>query len=206
MKFLILHGTFGSRDGNWFPWLDQELVKLKQEVIRPQMPVDNYEVAEKELEQTGDYIPKNQTLKNWFTYFESDVLDKVKNEKFIVVCHSLSPAFVLNMVSKFDVNLDSAIFVSPFIQNLGVPIFDQINSDFYNEKFNFDNIKKIIPVSYSLISENDPYVTKEIAIDFANKINSSKIFVKGGGHMGGVFTEFPLVLELCKTRIGLGEK
>lgn len=50
-----------------------------------------------------------------------------------------------------------------------------------------------------------PYL-EDIALDFANKVGSNKIFVKDAGHMGGIFTKFPLVLELCKTRIGFGEK
>ena len=206
MKFLILHGTFGSRDGNWFPWLDKELVQLGQEVIRPQMPVDDYALAESELKKTGDYIPKNQTLNNWLNYFEKNILRKINKDDSIVVAHSLSPAFVLNIVSKFDLTLDSAIFVSPFIQSLGVPIFDQINNDFYKDKFDFKKIQNLIPNSYSLISDNDPYVSTQIALSFANNVHSNKIIVKGGGHMGGVFKEFPLVLELCKTRIGLGKE
>jgi hypothetical protein len=60
MQFIIFHGTFGSKDGNWFPWLDRELLKLGQKVIRPQMPIDDYELANKEYENTGKYISKNQ--------------------------------------------------------------------------------------------------------------------------------------------------
>lgn len=206
MKFIIIHGTFGSKDGNWFPWLDKDLFKLGHEVIRPQMPVDDYQLASAEYKKTGDYVPKNQTLNNWLRVFEKDILNKIKNDEVVVVAHSLSPAFVLNIVTKYDIKFNSAIFVSPFIQNLGIPIFDKINSDFYKDEFDFNKIRTRIPHSYSLYSNTDPYVSEDIALDFANKVGSNNIFIKDAGHMGEVFTEFSLVLELCKTRISSGEE
>lgn len=39
MKYFILHGSFGSKDGNWFPWLKEKLEEKGEEVILPQMPV-----------------------------------------------------------------------------------------------------------------------------------------------------------------------
>ena len=38
-NYIILHGSFGSKDGNWFPWLKEQLEEKNLKVDVPQMPV-----------------------------------------------------------------------------------------------------------------------------------------------------------------------
>ena len=85
----------------------------------------------------------------------------------------------------------------------GKPQFYEVNKTFYKKDFNWKKIKKLIPVSYVLFSDTDPYVDKEYSIEFANKLESSLIEVKDAKHMNteSGFVEFPLILELCKTRL-----
>jgi len=33
MKYLIMHGSYGSPEENWFRWLEKSLKTLEQEVI-----------------------------------------------------------------------------------------------------------------------------------------------------------------------------
>lgn len=205
MKFLILHGTFGSKDGNWFPWLEGELVKLKQDVLNPQMPVDNYELAAAEFKKTGTYIPKNQTLANWLAAFQTDILPWIGKESVCVVAHSLSPAFMLSAITEYDLHVDTALFVAPFLQNLGIDIYDEINSNFYAKDFDFEAIKKRITNSYALCSTTDPYVSLDIAKNFAQLVGCNQILIKDADHMGSALTTFPLVLELCKASVGYAQ-
>ena len=74
-NYLIIHGSFGSPEGNWFPYLRRELVNRKQNVKVPQMPV-------------GVGI---QNYESW-----AKVLNKkcLIDEDTIIFAHSIAPVFV----------------------------------------------------------------------------------------------------------------
>ncbi|MDP3093784.1 MAG: alpha/beta hydrolase [bacterium] len=203
MKFVIFHGAFGSPEGNWFLELKEKLEALGQKVIVPRFPVEDWDEVSKNGPKS---FPKRQTLDNWLKVFAKEVLPKIKKgEEVCFVGHSLGPLFILHVVDKYDLKIDSAIFVSPFMRKLNIWQFDLINKTFYKTDFDFRKLKKLIPVSYVLYSDNDPYVEKYHSIGFAKRLNSSLLFVKRAGHMNLEvnLNEFPLVFELCKTRLDL---
>lgn len=189
MTYVIFHGAGGNPEGNWFPELKEKLEALGQKVIIPKFPT-----------------PQDQSLDNWLNAFD-DTYKKIKNDKKLCfVGHSLGPLFIIHAVLKYNLKLDSAIFVSPFLSSLDRGgFFDKINKTFYKTDFDFEKLKKYIPTSYVLYSDNDPYVKSQNSIEFAKKLNSSTLMVRRAGHMNSEvnLNEFPLVLELCKTRIDL---
>ena len=204
MKFVIFHGSFGSPEGNWFPELEENLRLFGQEVIVPKFPIEDWS----EITKTGPSQPtKNQKLNNWLNIFENEVLRTTKNgEKLCFVGHSLGPLFILHVVDKYNIKLDSAIFVSPFIGSLGGQWqIEHVNKSFYKKDFDWKKLKDLIPISYVLYSDNDPYVPKNYSLKFAEKLDSSVIPIQKAGHMNVEvnLNEFPLVLELCKSRLDL---
>src|SRR3989344_8016787 len=97
MNFLILHGTLGSPDGNWFPWLASELEKLGHETLRPRLPT-----------------PEDQTPENWLK-----VISKVGSDKnTIFVAHSRSPLAVCQYLQALDHSVKACFFVSGFAKRL----------------------------------------------------------------------------------------
>ena len=204
MQFILFHGSFGSPTGSWLPDLKIKLEGLGQEVITQQYPVDDWETMVK----NGPEVPlMNQNLTNWLNTFEKEVLPKFKkSEKKVFVGHSLGPLFMLHVVERFNIHLDCAIFVSPFLDKLDMWEFNHANESFYKTDFDFKKLEKLIPVSYVLYSDSDPYVRNTHSILFGKALGSSLIFVKKAGHMNSEvnLNEFPLVFDLCGTRLDLG--
>ena len=78
MNYLVLHGSFGSPFGNWFPYLRSELEKRELTVYTPDMP-------------TGVGY---QNYDNWSKVMEAYVSAGVVNENTIVFAHSIAPIFI----------------------------------------------------------------------------------------------------------------
>ncbi len=203
MKFVYFHGSFGSPNENWVGYVKDELYKLGYELLRPQFPVEDWQ----KITQAGPKrAVKNQSLSNWLAVFDEFYQSYLSNpkEKKCFISHSLGPVFVLHVLQQYRIQLDSAIFVSPFLNSLGGKWqFDHVNASFYNTDFDFDLIQRLVPISYTLYGSNDPYVEPERAQTFSQKIQSSFIEVHNGGHLNtsAGFDTFPLLLELCKTRL-----
>lgn len=202
MKFLLFHGAFGRPESNWFPELKDKLESLGQEVIAPRFPVDSWD----DVTRNGPSAPpKHQSLENWLAAFE-DVRKPLQGKKLCFIGHSLGPLFILHVVERYNIKLDCAFFVSPFLDKLNRSWqIDHVNQSFYKTDFDFGKLKKLIPISYVLYSDNDPYVDKNHSVFFAKSLDSSLIFVKKAGHMNSEvnLNEFPLVLDLCLTRLDL---
>lgn len=203
MQFVIFHGSLGSKDGNWFPDLSQKLTEMGQEVFCPQYPVDSYEQISKDSS-----FKSIQNLDSWMSTFEKEVLSHLHLEKKICfIGHSLGNLFILHVLAKHKIKLDCAIFVSPCLDKLGlVPWqYDLVNTTFYKTDFDFTSLTKFAPTSYVLYSDNDPYIEPRRALHFAKVMESSPIFIKRAGHLNAEvnLNEFPLVFDLCVTRLDL---
>ena len=200
MQFLIIHGSFGSPKANWVLWLNNELESLGQKVIVPHFPVDDWDV----VTANGPNTPTaNQTLNHWLSTFKP-LVPRIKSQPTIAVGHSLSPLFFLHTTNEYNISYESGIFVAPFLSKLGCDWqIDLANQTFYQDNFDWESLKTHLPISYIIYAQDDPYVKEEFPRIFAEKLGSQIIVTKTGGHFNtdSGFTQFPLLLELCKTRI-----
>ena len=204
MTFFFVHGVFGSPEGNWFPELKQKLESLGQTVIAPQFPIDD----EAKLTKDGPHDQKlQQTLDNWLAVFDTEFRNIPKNEKLCFIGHSLGCLFILRAVEKYKIQLDSAIFAGPFLDCLPTDVwpYTGIIPNFQKTDFDSVELKKLIPISYVLYSDTDPYVPNRQSLLFASVVGSSLIQVRDAGHMNMEVNldEFNLVLDLCLTRLDL---
>lgn len=198
MLFVLFHGSYGNTQENWLPYLKKELEVLGQEVILEQYPVEDYDNV---IKMGKGYKSPVQNLEKWTQKFSEIYASKIKQQKEVIcIGHSIAPVFMLEMVEKFAIPLKAAIFVSPFFILHDLWEFDAVNGSFYREDFNFEKLKLLIPKSYVLYGDNDPYVPSQQPKKFAKELGSEVIVVKNGGHLNtkAGFLEFPILLALCK--------
>ncbi len=202
MKYLIMHGAYLSAKEKWFDWLKNEIEEVGGEVIFEKFPVDSYEeVTNIGSDKISEYVPK-QSLNTWDDFFTTNILPKVNDEPFVFIGHSIAPVFMLHMLQKYSIKLAGAIFVAPFFDipyNSETWQFYPVNKTFYSYDFDFSKIQSQLGKSYVVYGDDDPYVPQTEPPLFAAKLGSEVHVVKGGGHCGSIFKEFPLVLQLASS-------
>jgi len=175
-NYLILHGSFGSKDENWFPWLKEQLEKDNKKVSVPQMPVG-----------VG-----NQNFENW-----SNVLNRLDiNENTIIIAHSIAPIFVCKYLITNEIKVKKLIFVCGFNNYLGLDSdFDAVNEPMFID--NFDDVKQYCKDIVCYYSDNDPYVKYDVEKEFADKLTNKQYVIKNGGHINAEtgYTKFEEILK-----------
>ncbi len=181
MNAIIIHGSYGHPDENWFPWLKQELEKLGIDVYIPKFPT-----------------PEKQSLGSWLEVFKR--YDRYLDEGSIIIGHSLGPAFILSLLEKHKAK--AAFLVSGFIGNISNPDFDRINRTFMKE-FDFSRIKENCTYFLVYHSDDDPYVPLDKGKEIANMLGAKLKIIKNAGHFNEAagYTKFELILEDIKKQI-----
>jgi predicted alpha/beta hydrolase family esterase len=182
-RFLILHGTGGSPDSNWFMWLKGVLIGKGFQVWLPQLPnadTPNVKTYNKFLLSNNDFIYDKDT---------------------IIIGHSSGAVETLSLLQHLpkDAVIKAAILVSAFK--------DDLNWDSLKELFavplDFAEIKKHCSGFYFIHSDNDPYVSLDHA-QYLAKMTGGKLTVyEGQGHfstkLGSRYKQFPQILELIES-------
>lgn len=175
-NYIILHGSFGSKDGNWFPWLKEILENNKCQVEVPQMPV-------------GVGI---QNYDSW-----SKELDKLSiNENTIIIAHSIAPVFVCKYLINKQIHVKKLVFVCGFNNYLDIdPDFDAVNESMFTD--NLADIKEFCSNIVCFYSDNDPYVKFDVEKEFADTIATEQHIVSGGGHINAEtgYTKFEEIIN-----------
>ena len=177
INYIVLHGSFGSCDGNWFPWLKKELLKRKFTVDVPQMPVG-----------VG-----NQNYENWSREFSKLKID----EDTIIIAHSIAPIFVCKYLITNKIKVKKLIFVCGFNNYLGIDDdFDSVNKSMFID--NLSDIKNYCNEIICFYSDNDPYVKFDVEKSFADTISNKQIIIKNGDHINAEsgYTEFYEILDV----------
>lgn len=176
-NIFIFHGTGGSPEGNWFPWLKKELEEKGFNVFVPKFPT-----------------PVGQSLDAWLK-----VLDQYKqyiNEGTIFVGHSLGGMFLLKVLEQLNHNVHAAFFIS---SPVGVRPIKYYDSDyaFTHFIFNWPEITKKAKIFAVYHSDNDPYVSLGNGKELAKQLGVTLTFIPKAGHLNAEsgWTRFDKLLQ-----------
>lgn len=176
---LILHGTANTSQGNWFPWLTQELEKRGYEVWSPDLPQADRPDEER-------YLNHIFSRKDW--KFTSET---------VIVGHSSGGVAALRLLQRLPeaVVIDRCITVGAFTSTHG---WDSI-AGLFRTPIDYTVIKKHAKKFIVYHSNDDPHVPIEDAEELQKKLDAEFIFIPDQGHFnlekGPQYTQFPVLLE-----------
>ena len=182
-KVFIIHGSNGSKDSHWYPWLDQQLSDSGCQVVRLQFP-----------------IKEQQNIKNWLEKLEPH---KEELNESILVGHSLGVPFILNILSDWNISVKASFLISGFIGFLDDSRFDDLNKTFVDREFDWQKIKRNCKHFCIIHSNDDPYVPLAKAEELAEHFGIDVTLVNAGEHFQAQsgFKEFPLLLKKIKEEL-----
>ena len=181
-RVIMIHGTMGSPERAWFPWLSNQLGVCSVPVIAPLFPT-----------------PQNQSLDEWFAVLFRSV--KEINELDVLIGHSLGVAFVLRVLEKVASPVRAAYLVAGFSNLLGEPEYDVLHETFLKVPFDWNKLASASSRYRVYAGDNDPLVPMSASQELARMLNVKLTVVKGGGHLNGTFgyTSFQLLLDDLKS-------
>lgn len=179
--FILIHGAYGSRDENWFPWLRLELHRLGQHVHIPEFPT-----------------PEGQSLDSWMRAFKN--YRRYLKPDTVLIGHSLGPAFILSLLEGLKKPVRASFMIAGFIGKLGISEFDGLNTTFTDREFDWKAIRKNCGKFRFIASRNDPYVPVEKVRQLAKLVKRRPRVIKDAGHFNEEcrFRQFEALLKEIK--------
>jgi uncharacterized protein len=180
---IILHGTLGSPNGNWFRWLKKELEARGLIVWLPQLP----HAEQPSLHEWADFVRQNCP----FTI----------NGDTLIVGHSSGAILSLIIAQQNIEPVGGVVAVSVFHDNsLGW----EPNSRLFDLTFDWHKIQTNARQLLFIHSDNDPYVPLDQAQFVADNCQAEMMVMPGQGHFnleqGEEYKQFPKLLEILEKR------
>lgn len=176
---VILHGTNGNPEENWFPWLKHELEKINYKVWLPQLP--------------------NCDKPNVDTYNKFLISNWEFNDETVLIGHSSGAVEILSLLENLPegILINKAILVAGFVDNLNWDALDEL----FIHPFEWEKIKSKSKRIILIHSDNDPYVPLEHGKILQKNLNAELLIKEGQKHFsvksfGEEYRKFPLLVEL----------
>lgn len=193
-NIFIIHGSYGSPQENWFPWLKKELSKLGHRVLVPQFPVPPIDKQDSSYggHKLSEWI---ETLNDYKKYIDGDT---------IFIAHSRGCVFTYQYLAKINPSISATFLIAPWINFLWYPKNNKKIDSFHKIPFDWKQIKKGSRYFEIYQSTNDDTPVSE-GKEIAKNLNAKLVIVKNAGHFNvgtdKKFVKFPLLLKSVENLI-----
>ncbi len=176
---VVFHGTGGSPESYWIPYLKHNLEERGYKMLVPALPNPEHPQLQECLDA---------------------VLDLPYTEETILVGHSSGASLILALLERIPVKVKQAVLVAGFYKPLepGKPEL------MVQASYDWEKIKAHCAIFTVINSDNDPWgCDDKMGQEIATHVGGEFILAKGEGHMGSLtfnqpYKEFPLLLGLIK--------
>ncbi|MCK6052594.1 RBBP9/YdeN family alpha/beta hydrolase [Moraxella osloensis] len=179
----IIHGFGATPNDHWFKWLENRLIAEGYQVDNIALPHSNH--------------PN-------FTQWQNTLYQHIgtPDSHDIFIAHSLGNISLLHYLSQSNSScIGGLVLTSGFENKLPqLPVIDGFNVDNYvnQASVNHDEIKKLTPNIYSIISDNDYIVAPTESLKLASNLDSRVFTIHQGGHLLATdgYNQLPIALNL----------
>lgn len=181
-NILILHGTDGSPESNWFMWLKGILIGQGHTVWLPQLPGADKPNAK----VYTDFLLANKN----FSYDEDTIL----------IGHSSGAVEILQLLQHLPTKsvIKAAVLVSAFKDDLDWDVLTGL----FEEPLDYKVIQSHCKHFMFIHSDDDPYCPIEHAEYLAKETKGELAIFEGQGHfnteLGPQYKQFPELLEVLE--------
>lgn len=184
-KAVVLHGTDGAPEHNWFPWIKSKLESEGYEVWIPLLP--------------QNHTPNRKVYNEFLFSQDWDFADN------IVVGHSSGAVSVLNLLmDERCPKIKLAVMLGVWAEDLPNG-YDEDSKQFENlfppNGFDFELIKQKASKIVFLHGSDDPYCPLDDAKYLSKKLDASLKIIPNGHHLGSKFKELPQLWEILKPNL-----
>jgi len=171
-----VHRWSGGPSDDWRPWLKKELEARGYEVLNPEMPDMDTPVIEKWVRRLVEVVGTPDAD----TYF---------------IGHSIGCQAILRYLETVDTPVGGAIFVAGWfnLKNLEDAETEKIAKPWIETPIDMAKIKRVLPKSVLIISDNDPYDAFEENKRKFGEIAARCVVLPNAGHI--TETKEPTILS-----------
>lgn len=178
---IILHGTLGSPEGNWFQWLEDQLETKDLQVWLPKLP---------HAEQPN--------LKEWAEFIQANCPFEISKET-LIIGHSSGAILALILAQQNNQPIGQIVCVSVFHDN---SLQWEPNDRLFDVAFDWPAIRANANKLLFIHSDNDPYVPLDQAQFVADNCQAELVIIPSQGHFNleqsEEYKEFPKLLEIIE--------